>query len=42
MDLKLERGAEELAELFDEAQLSEVVDPGRPSVVRRRRRLFRR
>jgi len=41
MDLKLERGAEELAELFDKAQLSEVVDAGRPSVVRRRR-LFRR
>ena len=42
MDLKLERGAEELAELFDKAELSELVDPGRPGVVRRRRRLFGR
>ena len=42
MDLKLERGAEELAELFDKVALSELVDPGRPSVVRRRRRLFGR
>jgi hypothetical protein len=42
MDLKLEKGAEELADLFDRAQLSEVVDPGRPTVVRRRRKLFGR
>ena len=41
MDLKLEKGAEELADRFDKAGLTEVVDPGRPSVARRRR-LFRR
>jgi len=42
MDLKLEKGAEELASLFDKVRLAEVVDPGRPTVVRRRRKLFGR
>lgn len=42
MDLKLEKGAEELARLFDKVRLTEVVDPGRPTVVRRRRKLFGR
>lgn len=42
MDLKLKKGADELAGLFDEAELSELLDPARPSVAPRRRRLFRR
>jgi Suppressor of fused protein (SUFU) len=42
MEMKLEKGAEELAEQLDRAKVSEVVEPGRPSVARQRRRLFRR
>jgi hypothetical protein len=42
MDLKLRKGSEALAGLFDQAELSELLDPGRPSVVPRRRGLFGR
>jgi hypothetical protein len=42
MDLKLRKGAEALVDLLDEAELSELLDPARPSVVPRRRGLFGR
>jgi suppressor of fused protein SUFU len=41
MELKLEKGTDALVDLLDQAGLSELLDPGRRSVVRRRR-LFRR
>lgn len=42
MELKLESGADALWDRFDEAGVTELVDPGRESVVGRRRRLFGR
>jgi hypothetical protein len=42
MELKLEQGADQLYELLDAAALTEILDPDRPSVVPRRRRLFGR
>jgi Suppressor of fused protein (SUFU) len=42
MELKLRRGADHLAELFDDAGVSELVDPARPSVVVKRRFFGRR
>jgi hypothetical protein len=42
LDFKLDKGTDDLLDLLDGAELSELLDPGRPSVVRRRRGLFRR
>jgi Suppressor of fused protein (SUFU) len=42
MNLKLEKGSDELIDLLDAAELSELLDPQRPSVVPRRRRWFGR
>jgi hypothetical protein len=42
MQLKLDKGLEALVELVDEAEITEFLDPERPSVIRGRRRLFRR
>jgi Suppressor of fused protein (SUFU) len=42
MELKLEKGADALWELFDGAGVTELVDPERESVVPRKRRLFGR
>jgi Suppressor of fused protein (SUFU) len=42
MQLKLDKGLDALLDLLDEAELTEILDPERPSVVPRRRRLFRR
>ena len=42
MDLKLKKGSDALVGLLDEAELSELLDPARPSVAPRRRRLFGR
>ena len=42
MALKLRKGSDALADLFDEAELSELLDPARPSVAPRRRGLFGR
>lgn len=41
MDLKLEKETDALVDLLDKARLSELLDPGRKSVVRRRRLLRR-
>jgi hypothetical protein len=38
LELKLERGAEALFDPFDDAEVSEILDPGRPSALRRRKR----
>ena len=44
MQVKLDEGLDRLADLLDEASITEALDPDRPSVVppRRRRGLFRR
>jgi hypothetical protein len=42
MDLKLEKGSDELIDMFDRVEVSELLDPNRPSVALRRRRLFGR
>jgi len=42
MELKLEKGADELVDLLDAAEASELLDPARPSVVRPRRGFLRR
>jgi hypothetical protein len=42
MDLKLEQGSDELIGRLDGAEVSELLDPSRPSVAPRRRRLFGR
>jgi Suppressor of fused protein (SUFU) len=42
MDYKLDQGAEVLAGHLDDAGVTELVDPGRPSVVPKGRGLFRR
>jgi hypothetical protein len=42
MQLKIDKGLDALFGLLDEAEVTEAVDPGRPSVVPRRRRLFGR
>jgi hypothetical protein len=42
MRLKLDKGADALYDLLDAAELTEILDPKRPSVVPRRRGLFRR
>jgi Suppressor of fused protein (SUFU) len=42
MELKLRKGADHVAELFDQAGVTELVDPNRPSVVARRRFFGRR
>ena len=42
LDLKLDKGTDALLDLLDRAELSELLNPGRASVVRRRRGLFRR
>jgi hypothetical protein len=42
MELKLEQGADALYDLLDEAELTEILDPDRPSAAPRRRRLFGR
>jgi hypothetical protein len=36
MDLKLRKGAARLDDVFEEAGVTELVDPTRPSVVKRR------
>jgi hypothetical protein len=42
MKLKLDRGTEALETLLDEHEVTELLDPARPSVVPQRRGLFRR
>ena len=42
MQLKLDKGLDALADRLDEVELTEIMDPNRPSVVRGHRRLFRR
>jgi hypothetical protein len=42
MQLKLDKGLDKLFDRLDEAGVTEILDPERPSVVRGRRRLFRR
>jgi hypothetical protein len=42
MRLKLDKGADALYDLFDEHELTDLVDPRRPSVALKRRRLFGR
>ena len=42
MQLKLDEGLDRLADLMDENKLLEIVEVGRPSVLPRRRGLFRR
>lgn len=42
MQLKLDKGLDPLFDLLDEAEVTEILDPERPSVIRGRRRLFRR
>jgi hypothetical protein len=40
MDLKLERGFDALVDAFDEAGVSEIVEPDRPSAVKKRKKRF--
>jgi hypothetical protein len=42
MEFKLQKGADALWERFEEAGVTELVDPNRESVIGRRRRLFGR
>ena len=42
MELKLDKGLDALIDLLDRHEVTELIDPSRPSVVARRRGLFRR
>jgi suppressor of fused protein SUFU len=42
MDLKLAKGSDRLIDLLDRAEVSELLDPNRPSVAPPRRMLFGR